>query len=312
MQRLDRGGRVVDEVSLCQDDNRPGAAVPRQHELAFETALVGWRRERVHQHHDVDVGGDGLSLGAIALERCAANEGTATRQHDLDPVELCGWNDPVADRDIGADVADAQRVVIEVAQHRAPSSIEPSDTTGKLGEPGLPPRRVQLLIPAETNVTPLIDIAESSVAQRGNQSTAEAIDRFLEGSTVLARLARFSFRRRRFMVFAIWLPFLIGLSAISAGVGTDYHTDFALPDSDSKVVQDALLAGADPEDGGWTAQIVFTSPNGTDDPAVKAAMEPFFAEVDKLEGVKVDSPYSPEGALVQQHDQADLFRTARA
>ena len=25
-------------------------------------------------------------------------------------------------------------------------------------------------------------------------------------------------------------------------------------------------------------------------------MEPFFAEVDKLEGVKVDSPYSPEGA----------------
>ena len=97
------------------------------------------------------------------------------------------------------------------------------------------------------------------------------------------------------MVFAIWLPFLIGLSAISAGVGTDYHTDFALPDSDSKDVQDALLAGADPEDAGWTAQIVFTSPGGTDDPAVKAAMEPLFAEVDKLEGVKVDSPYSPEG-----------------
>ncbi len=98
------------------------------------------------------------------------------------------------------------------------------------------------------------------------------------------------------MVFAIWLPFLIGLSAISAGVGTDYHTDFALPDSDSKVVQDTLLTGADPEDAGWTAQIVFTTPNGTDDPAVKAAMEPFFAAVDQLEGVKVDSPYSPEGA----------------
>ena len=98
------------------------------------------------------------------------------------------------------------------------------------------------------------------------------------------------------MVFAIWLPFLVGLFAIGGAIGSDYHTDFALPDSDSKVVQDALLKGADPEDGGWTAQIVFTSPNGTEDPAVKAAMEPLFAEVDKLEGVKVTSPYSPEGA----------------
>ena len=49
---------------------------------------------------------------------------------------------------------------------------------------------------------------------------------------------------------------------------------------------------------------MFTSPNGTDDPAVKAAMEPFFAEVDKLDGVKVVSPYSPEGADVQQHDRS--------
>ena len=129
---------------------------------------------------------------------------------------------------------------------------------------------------------------------------------------MLARLARFSFRKRRIMVFAIWLPFLIGLSAISAGVGTDYHTDFTQPDSDSKVVQDALLAGADRRKmAGWTAQIVFTAPKGTDDPAVKAAMEPFFAEVDKLEGVKVDSPYSPEGAHVQQHDRTDLVRPAR-
>jgi RND superfamily putative drug exporter len=109
------------------------------------------------------------------------------------------------------------------------------------------------------------------------------------------------------MVFAIWLPFLIGLSALSAGIGTDYHTDFALPDSDSKVVQDALLAGADPEDGGWTAQIVFTSPNGTDDPAIKAAMEPFFAEVDKLEGVKVDSPYSPDGVSFNSTTQPISF-----
>ncbi len=113
---------------------------------------------------------------------------------------------------------------------------------------------------------------------------------------MLARLARFSFRKRRIMVFAIWLPLLIGIFAVGGAIGSDYHTDFNLPNSDSKVVQDALESGGNEEDAGWTAQIVFTSPNGTDDPAVKAAMEPLFAEVDKIEGVKVVSPYSPEGA----------------
>ncbi|MEP7201099.1 MAG: MMPL family transporter [Ilumatobacteraceae bacterium] len=98
------------------------------------------------------------------------------------------------------------------------------------------------------------------------------------------------------MMFAIWLPLLIGISAIGGAIGSNYHTDFNLPNSDSKVVQDALKSGGNSEDAGWTAQIVFTSPNGTDDPAVKAAMEPFFAEVDKLDGVKVVSPYSSEGA----------------
>ncbi|MGZ4737966.1 MAG: MMPL family transporter [Ilumatobacteraceae bacterium] len=113
---------------------------------------------------------------------------------------------------------------------------------------------------------------------------------------MLARLARFSFRKRRIMVFAIWLPILIGISAIGGAIGSNYHTDFNLPNSDSKLVQDALQKGGNKEDAGWTAQIVFTSPNGTNDPAVKAAMEPFFAAVDKLDGVKVVSPYSPEGA----------------
>jgi putative drug exporter of the RND superfamily len=113
---------------------------------------------------------------------------------------------------------------------------------------------------------------------------------------VLARLARFSFRKRKIMVFAIWLPLLVGISAIGGAIGSDYHTDFNLPDSDSKSVVDALSNAGSEEDAGWQAQIVFTSPNGTDDPAVKAALEPFFAEVDKLEGVKVVSPFSPDGA----------------
>ncbi len=113
---------------------------------------------------------------------------------------------------------------------------------------------------------------------------------------MLARLARFSFRKRWIMVFAIWLPLLVVLNGVSGAVGTDYHTDFNLPNSDSKLVQEALSNIGSEEDAGFIAQIVFTSPGGTDDAAVKAAMEPFFAQVDALEGVKVVSPYSPEGA----------------
>jgi putative drug exporter of the RND superfamily len=113
---------------------------------------------------------------------------------------------------------------------------------------------------------------------------------------MLARLASWSFRRRRIMVFAIWLPLLIGLSAASAGIGTGFRTSFDLPDSESKAVVDVLKNVGGGETAGDIAQIVFTAPQGTQDPAVKTAMEGLFAQVDQLEGVKVTSPFSPEGA----------------
>ncbi|HNJ98188.1 MAG TPA: MMPL family transporter [Ilumatobacteraceae bacterium] len=120
---------------------------------------------------------------------------------------------------------------------------------------------------------------------------------------MLARLARFSFRRRYLMVFAVWVPLLIALNAVSSAVGTDYHTEFNMPNSESKQVQDAFNKIGSKEDAGFPAQIVFTAAQGNDDPAVKAAMEAMFVEVDALEGVKVVSPYSPEGA--QQNSAAD-------
>jgi len=124
---------------------------------------------------------------------------------------------------------------------------------------------------------------------------------------VLARLARFSFRKRWIMVFAIWLPLLVVLNGVSGAVGTDYRTDFNLPNSDSKLVQEALSNIGSGEDAGFIAQIVFTAPQGTDDPAVKAAMEPFFEQVDALEGVKVVSPYSPAGAQFNSTQETISF-----
>jgi putative drug exporter of the RND superfamily len=117
-----------------------------------------------------------------------------------------------------------------------------------------------------------------------------------KGTPMLASLARWSFRHRRLMVFGIWLPLLIGLSVVSGAVGTDYRTSFDLPDSETKAVVDTLESVGNAEEAGDIAQIVFTAPQGTDDPEVRAAMEGLFAEVEQLEGVNVTSPYSPEGA----------------
>ncbi|MEO5725290.1 MAG: MMPL family transporter, partial [Ilumatobacteraceae bacterium] len=85
------------------------------------------------------------------------------------------------------------------------------------------------------------------------------------------------------------------LNVVGGAVGTNYHTDFNQPDSESKQVLDALARAGNKSDSGFPAQIVFTAPQGIDTPAMKAAIEPFLAEVAKISGVSVISPYSPAG-----------------
>ena len=113
---------------------------------------------------------------------------------------------------------------------------------------------------------------------------------------MLARLASFCVRRRKLVVFGIWVPLLIVLSGVSGAIGTNYHTDFNQPDSESKRVQTAVQEAGVKTDPGFTAQIVFTAPQGTDDPAVKAALQPFFEQVNGIDGVSVLSPYGENSA----------------
>jgi RND superfamily putative drug exporter len=124
---------------------------------------------------------------------------------------------------------------------------------------------------------------------------------------MLARLARWSFRRRRLMAFGIWLPLLIGINIVSGAIGTNFHTDFEIPGGESKKVQEILSIGASEEDAGFVAQIVFTAPQGITDPTVRDAMTGLFEEVDALEGMKVTSPYSPEGARFVSSDGTTAF-----
>ena len=113
---------------------------------------------------------------------------------------------------------------------------------------------------------------------------------------MLARLARWCVRRRRLVVFGIWLPLLVGLFAISGAVGSAFETDFNFPDSESAQVQ-KLLEGVSLERAGFTGQIVFADDAGVDTPDVRAAVEPFLAQVDEIEGVEVISLYSNPGQI---------------
>jgi len=107
---------------------------------------------------------------------------------------------------------------------------------------------------------------------------------------MLPRLARWCVRRRRLVVFVIWIPLLIIVSGASSAVGTDFHTQFQLPSGQAKEVFDQLET-VSKEAAGFDAQIVIEAPNGMKDAEVQAALTPFFAAVDKIEGVQVTSPY---------------------
>ena len=129
-----------------------------------------------------------------------------------------------------------------------------------------------------------------------------------ELQAVLARLARFSFRKRWLMVFAIWLPLLLVFNSVSGFLGNNFHTDYTQPDSESKQVKDAFSRAGDKTQDGQPAQIVFRYPVGTDDPTVKPAMTSFFDDVASIEGVKVISPYDDRRTRVQQLRPAGVVR----
>ena len=113
------------------------------------------------------------------------------------------------------------------------------------------------------------------------------------------------------MVFGIWLPLFLLFNTVSGFMGINYHTDFTLPNSDSQFVKDALIKTGDIEDAGYTAQIVISSSDFLDQATrdnIRQLVEPFLAEVDKIDGVKVISPYSTRWQGLQQPAGRHLLR----
>ncbi len=123
--------------------------------------------------------------------------------------------------------------------------------------------------------------------------TTPDTERRPDGTSALGRIAR-ACVRHRWIVIGTWVAALVLINTFAAAVGPDYRTDFTLPDSETKQVQE-LLAASSPDRAGFTGQIVFRAPQGVDDPQVKAVMNDLFAYVETIPDITVTSPYdSPQ------------------
>lgn len=108
---------------------------------------------------------------------------------------------------------------------------------------------------------------------------------------MLANLARFCVRRRRLVVFGIWIPLIIVISALSSFAGSSFSTKFSLPESESSEVFELLSDNA-PTLAGFTGQIVVRAEQGITDSAVQAALAEVFDRVEEIDGVSIISPYA--------------------
>ena len=110
------------------------------------------------------------------------------------------------------------------------------------------------------------------------------------------RLAGWAYARRRRALLA-WVAVLVGVTAASAVVGSDYHNDFSLPGTESQQAIDTLEARA-PAQAGDTVQVVFQHPEGLRAPAVRDRVGSVLADVRRLSHVAgVSGPYGDTSAL---------------
>ncbi len=100
----------------------------------------------------------------------------------------------------------------------------------------------------------------------------------------------------RRLVVGLWLVALVSFGALNATVGAAYSTQLQLPNVESKQGSDIIARDFAGKVGGDAATIVFEAPQGVEDPAVKAAMQQYFADITAQTGLPVISPYDPQGA----------------
>ena len=110
---------------------------------------------------------------------------------------------------------------------------------------------------------------------------------------MFASLGRWCYRRRS-VVIGLWLVVAVVLGGLLSVIGTQTRTEISLPDVESRrgmtILEDHF------GEQGSMGTIVFTAPQGVEDPEVQAAMEELFEIADAIDQLGVVSPFSPEGA----------------
>ncbi|WP_166353968.1 MMPL family transporter [Phytoactinopolyspora limicola] len=96
----------------------------------------------------------------------------------------------------------------------------------------------------------------------------------------MQRLAGWS-QRRRWLALALWVLVLVGVTAVSQGIGNDYYDDHTLPGTESQELSDMLAEHA-PAQAGDSIQIVLHDPDGVDAPAVQERVATMLDDVSAL------------------------------
>ena len=156
----------------------------------------------------------------------------------------------------------------------------------------------------------------SNYAYSRVSEVAASPTRWLESScrritpeVVLKSLASWCYRHRGIVV-ALWLVALVGSSAASRAIGTDFSTKFQLPNTQSAEAL-TLLQRDFPTASGTSDQIVFEAMSGTlRGAAERASISQVLDKVTALAHVRyVTSPFAPAGAGQISSDGKIAFAT---
>jgi putative drug exporter of the RND superfamily len=124
----------------------------------------------------------------------------------------------------------------------------------------------------------------------------------------MIRMARFCFTHRR-IVLAGWLLTLVVVVGLSSASGSEFNSNFNLPNTDSQAAV-SLLAKNFPAASGEGDQVVIQARNGATvrSASVQAAVTAALVKVARVPGVEaVTSPYSKQGAAQISRDGTVAF-----
>jgi putative drug exporter of the RND superfamily len=120
-------------------------------------------------------------------------------------------------------------------------------------------------------------------------------------------VARWCIAHRKWVAIG-WVALAIIASVVAQAAGRNYATNFSLPGTEAQRTLDLLQHEFKTQSGDIDTIVFRTSQGTVDSPAVRGAIEPLLAKVQRMSHVvTVVSPYSARGAVQVSHDRSTAF-----